>query len=378
MTPPDEPLEQGGDLRSDIVKAFEADSVAQDGGEAVQQQPVAQPEAQAPAPAAAVERARDAQGRFITQPDVAAAATDATKAAAVAAQPQQQQQVQQPAAPVQGPPPGWSAQSKSLYAGLPDAIKADIAKRETEMSQGLAKLAEYKNLDPYVEMARNSRTTLHEALARYVKAEQTLETDPTSGLLWLANNYKVDPAQLMYGLCRMYNIHPLQLVQAIGGDMPPHQQGQPQPPSNQTDPRTAQQLQAMNERLQFMEREREQVENQSINGQISAFAADPANRFFENVRHRMAHIIRTSPPEANLTLKQVYEDACWADPEVRAVLINEQRTPQTSKPTPPAINGRASRGSLPTGSPLPGGTLTRNEPASSLREEIQRAYEEHR
>lgn len=371
------------DLRGDIMRAFKEDQDDQPAAD----DPAERGPADDPSASLAGQQARDAQGRFTTKPTQPDASAEASRAAAEAAArsqqpPQAGAQAVVPQAPRAGPPPGWSVASKALYDKLPDAIKADIAKRETEVAAGFAKLAEYKGLDPYVEMARNARTSLPEALQRYVNAEQALETDPVSGTLWLAQRYNVDPVQLMYGLCQMHNIHPLQLVQAMGGDMPPgHQNGQGDPrlqPHQQGDPRTMQQLQAMNERLAYMEQERESAEDQAISSQIGAFAQDPANRFFENVRHHMAHIIRTAPQNAQLTLKDVYDQACWANPEIREVLINERATQHQGVVNGRRASERRAASSLPPGSPVAGGTMRRDEPADSLREEIERAFDEHR
>ena len=346
---PDEPLEQplapetttpepADDLRADIMRAVE-----EEGG------------LETPAQ----ERARDAQGRFTrsSEPQQPLTGLPSERAAGEAAANQQQQPPQGVVTARAGPPPGWSPTSKSLYEKLPEPIKADIAKREMEVSQGFAKLAEYKGLDEYVEMARNSRTTLPEALARYVNAENALEADPVNGLLWL---------------CSRYRTHPALLLQAIGGG----QGDQPPDPSvPQLDPRLAGHFQALDQRLGSIEQEREQIENQAISSQIHAFASDPANRYFENVRHHMAHIIRTAPQNRQLTLRDVYDEACWANPEIRELLISERSNGgQRNGLRTRAADIRRNGGSLPSGSPVVGGTLARNEPAPTLREEIERAY----
>ena len=369
-------------LRGDIINAFHTDLDEQEAVETLLDR--AEP--------SAVDRARDALGRFAREPQRSDIAQEATRAAADAARglpPQsQQQRPQEQGQPTlalrAGPPPGWSVQSKALYDKLPDAIKQDIAKRETEVSAGFAKLAEYKGLDPYVEMARNANTTLPQALQRYVNAENALETDPVSGTLWFCQRYNVDPAQLMYGLCRMHNIHPLQLVQAMGGDMPQpaHQNGQGDPrlqPRQPGDPRTMAQLQAMNERLAYMEQEREAAEDRMIGNQIMQFASDPANKYFENVRPLMAHIIRTSPPNVELTMQGVYEQACWSTPEIREVLIREQTAQAQGHINRRNASERRAASSLPPGSPVAGVTPPRNgpDPNASLRQDIENAFDEH-
>ena len=353
MLPPDEPevpqtpteTPPADDLRGDIEKAFAADQDAQSPVDQQAREPAQGP----PVPG---ERARDAYGRFTRQQEREAGQALDTS------QPQRPQEAV--AAPRAGPPPGWSVASKAIYDKLPDAVKADIAKREMEVSQGFAKLAEYKGLDPFVELARNSGTTLPEALSRYINAENALEADSINGLLWL---------------CQRYNVHPAQLLQAIGGDQGDQQ---PDPSVPQLDPRLASHFQAFDQRLGIMEQEREAAEDQAISSQIISFAHDPANRYYENVRHDMAHIIRTAPQNQPLTLKDVYEQACWAHPEIREQLINERAYGRQRNTSQRAAEIRRNGGSLPSGSPVVGGTMTRNEPAATLREEIERAFDEHR
>jgi len=73
-------------------------------------------------------------------------------------------------------------------------------RREDEVNRGLSKLAEYKGLDQYADMARQSGTNLATALERYVAAEQVLERNPIQGLLWLAQTYGVQPQALMQAM----------------------------------------------------------------------------------------------------------------------------------------------------------------------------------
>ncbi len=347
------------DLRSEIESAFKADT---DAAPAAEQGTPATP---APADASltateqqtADQRARDEQGRF-TKADQAAQAPAKVNEAAAAIGKEIQQAALDPAAvkPV-GPPPGWSPTSKAAFDALPDTVKKDIAKREEEISQGFAKLTEYKGLDPYVEMARGQNTTLPEALERYVSAENTLESDPINGMLWL---------------CQRYNVHPGQLLEAIG-------QGQGhQQPSQSADPLASvmPHLQTFDQRLSQFEAAQQQAQDQAINGEISSFAADPQNKYFANVRKEMGQIIAMADQQGQvITMKGAYEKACWANPEIRDLLIKDRIAANEAEAKRKADDARRAAGSLPTGSPIAGGTLVNNGPSSTLRGEIERAFE---
>lgn len=333
-----------------------------------------------PAPVAP---ARDSQGRFIKAPstpapavtppspvDPSRQATLATKDASTAAMAAPGSAPGAPAGRVSGPPPGWSVASKAAYDQLPDAVKADIAKREQEVASGFARLTELRGLEPYQQLARQNQTTLPEVLQRYVEAEDLLDREPIKGLLWL---------------CQRYNVHPGQLMQAIGqgapSTAPPQSNGANQNGAAggyQIPPELAgltDHLQALNQRISLFEQQQSEALDQSVASEIDTFGSDPTNRFFPNVRQEMGRLIQLADAYGQqMTLKEAYDRACWSHPEIRAHLI--QSEVMKTKAVPPARVERArlSSSSLPPGSPVPGGTLTANEPANSLREEITRAF----
>ena len=350
------------DLRADLQSAFDADQ-----GPALTPPPEA-PE-QPPSPSSSEGTRRDEFGRFLPKdapsaaPEVQKAADAAVKAAQASVVPPAQQA---PVAPGQappgaplGPPPGWSVASKAVFDKLPDPVKQDIAKREQEVSAGFAKLAEYKPLDPFVQMAQRQGTTLPEALERYVAAENLLEQEPINGILWL---------------CQRYNVHPAHLLQAIGGPA-----GGPQPPQQSPLDPVFGQLQAVNGRLAQIEQEREQFLDQQVLSQIEQFKADPANLYFENVRHDMGRRIKFADINGeDLSLKDAYDQACWAHPEIRALLINQQTEAARQGASRKTQSERSAARSLPPGSPVAGGSLARDEPAATLRDEILRSFQEYR
>ena len=336
------------DLRSTLEAAFAADAEPQEG---VSEIPGA--EQPPPAPTDPAARPRDEQGRFTARQQAEQVAREAQQAIRSPQPGQQGQPGQQaPAVPV-GPPPGWSVASKAAFDKLPEPVKADIQKRETEIAQGFAKLAEYKPLDAWIDMARQQQTTLPEALERYVAAENLLEAQPINGILWL---------------CQRYQVHPAQLLQAIQGEA-----GGPQPPQQSPLDPVYGQLQALHGRLNEFEQEKERQLDQQAYNEMEQFRADPQNRYFENVRYDMGRRMKFADLNGEvMDLQQAYDEACWAHPEIRQLLINERQAQATAQRRTQS-NGLAAKG-LPPGSPIAGGTLSNEQPAATLREEIMRSF----
>jgi hypothetical protein len=98
-------------------------------------------------------RTRDEQGRFSKDEQgeqaVVAAETPVQSPAPTTDEPAGQETTEAPVQPqAVRPPPGWSPASKAAFDALPEAVKADVAKREEEVNKGFAKLGDYKGLEP--------------------------------------------------------------------------------------------------------------------------------------------------------------------------------------------------------------------------------------
>lgn len=242
------------------------------------------------------------------------------------------------AATVEGrPPPGWSIKSKAEWDQIPAHIRADIIKREQEVDNGFAKLRDYKGIDQYAEMAKNSGTTLEAALKNYVGFEQLLQQDPVRGLLAIAQNAGINQQQLR---------------QMFGGTAPaanqPHQNGQANGASQGAqdeydDPyvRDAVQkalqsaLNPLTEKLSTLEtslqsrdeahQTRQYAEAQKI---VDEFSASDEYRYFSDVEETINRLLTTGVIERSgdfrADLAKAYEQACYLHPEVREALINDR------------------------------------------------------
>lgn len=336
------------DLRSALEAGWDELEQAPDTPE----EPLAEPETQEAEESSAAERARDEKGRFTkAQKEAEEAAEQVEQAAQQEQKPVEEKPVEQEQPQAVRPPTSWSPTAKAAFEKADPAIREAVAKREAEVNQGFAKLAEYKGLDNYVEMARNSGTSLNEALDRYIAAENLLAQDFVGGV---------------QNLCRMYGVHPVQLAQAFLGG-----QGNQTPQQPDTMAPVFQKVSALEAEVNRMNWERQQAEQQAINSQIDAFANDPANKYFDNVKETMGKLLNSGQAE---DLKDAYEKACWINPEIRGLFIKEQQDAELRKQAQAVNKAKAASKSLPTGAPAMG-IKPKAEAQTSIRGALEEAYD---
>lgn len=236
------------------------------------------------------------------------------------------------------PPPGWSVASKATWNDLPEAVKADIAKREKEVSDGFAQYKGLGELKPFAEAYERQGGSIKQAFEGYMNMDRTLQTNFVSGI---------------QAICQHYNVDPGKLAAVLGG------QGQAQ----QADDPFAARLSPLEREIQMLKSEREadrraavEHEQKSAEDTIEQFAADPKNLYFANVKATMGHLIQTGQAA---DLQDAYDKAIWANPEIRPLLIKQQ----TAAPGPSQIEQRQAAAAQArqsarsvTGSPAPGGS----------------------
>ncbi len=193
------------------------------------------------------------------------------------------------------PPPGFSVATKQAWDGLPEHVKADIAKREADIEEGTKR---YTGLSRFAEEAERNGTSLQNAVSDYVAVENQLRQDPVRGIEFLFQKMGVNPLAVLNAWVKRY--------MGQQGD-----QGQaPQP--QQIDPNAIANHAVNAVRTEFQQRQ--------IYDDIAKFSANPANRFFANVRQDMSVLVQSGKAS---NLQEAYEAACWLHPEIRAILIEE-------------------------------------------------------
>ena len=212
------------------------------------------------------------------------------------------------------PPASWSPAAKAKFLALDPDIQQEVLRREKETDKGFRERAEqlkrYEPLENVIAPRRDlwAAQGLDEATAikTLLAAQDLLEKNPVQGLTYLARSYGVDLAS----------------VAGQSGTQPAA--GTTGQPLAQPDP-VAAELQALKAELQSIKNGREQEVQSTYQAQIDAFASDPANIYFENVRPQMAALISAG---VATDLPSAYQQAIWADPNIRPLLLQEQATPK--------------------------------------------------
>jgi hypothetical protein len=193
-------------------------------------------------------------------------------------------------------------------------VKEDIAKREAGID---AAMQRYGGLAKFADEAERNHTTLQAAVTDYVAVEAELRKDPIGGIDFLCRRLGWDPRAVLAGLAKRY-------LPAPGGQNP-----QPAQTQQQFDPNAIATHAANMVRTEFQQRE--------IESQIGQFAANPANRFFDNVRQDMSILVQAGKAA---DLQTAYEAACWLNPEIRAILLEESKAGQNRAATATAVRAQ--------------------------------------
>jgi hypothetical protein len=305
----------------------------------------------------AAERVRDEKGRF------AAKVEEPAKVEAKAVEQPKLEVAAQAAAPAGvepvvtdatlRPPPGWSPAAKVAFAALPPEVQQSVAKREDEVNKGFAKLAEYKPLERFAEMARQSGTTLDRALENYTGIEQALRRDFVAGIGNLCQRQGVDPVALANVILARNGVTPTQPGEAGAA-----------PQANQNAQRVD--LSPIMQKISALENHIQQQQSQGVQSEIQRFASDPKNTFFDNVKEQMGHLINAG---VAADLADAYDKACWANPEIRGLLIKQQSAPSDQSAAAKAATQARQAAKSITGSPIAG--ASKGGPALSIEDEIR-------
>jgi len=317
----------------------------------------AEPEAQDPAEKPLGARDRDESGRFAPKAGEAPAEPISEPATAAEANPPSEEPIRVP--------PSLPAALKAKFKELSPEWREAFTKRDEDVNTAKAqwdtKAARLNRLDEIIAPHKDAWAVQglddHQALTRLVAAEKVLRETPAQGILYLAQSYGVDIRQL------------------VG------QAGQPTTaPAPQVDPMLQQALdriKTFEDTLAQQTQSQTDAQMASAQAQINEFASKPENIYFDNVKDDVAERLGSGRAK---TLQEAYEQAVWASPEIRPLLLQEQTAAAAKKAAEDAARAKAKEaknasGSV-TGSPTPGAGPVNAGPRPSLREELLASAQE--
>lgn len=263
------------------------------------------------------------------------------------------------------PPDHWSAADKETFSKAPKEVQEWALRRHKEMEADYTRktqeIAEFKRdyepieqmFAPHKSYLRTQGLTPADVVQRWHAAEQFLTEQPVEAIKWLAGNYGVDINQLA-------------------------QQEQPADP----------QIQQLNQKIAGLESqltERQQAEVQQrqsqIMDQIQSFASEtdeagnPARPYFNDVMEDMVSLARAEQAAGRTpVLKDLYDKAVWANPQVREQVLSAQRKAAEEKQAQEArAKAAAAKKAAKSVSGQPSGSTPSSDDLG-LRESLERAF----
>jgi hypothetical protein len=255
-------------------------------------------------------------------------------------------------------PQSWSAAEKAHWDKIPPEVQAVIARREEEAHRGITTLGQDAALGKKLKDVINPYLPM-------IRAEGGDEAGAVRDLLQTAYILRTASPEQKIGVFR-------HLAGQFGVDLAVAAQGVPQ-----VDP----QLQSLQRELAQLKghlTSAEQQQHQQIQGQaqamIEAFAADPKNEFYEQVKPLMAHLLVAGQAK---DMQEAYDMACHANPDVRSTILTRQQAESEAKRAAEAkAKADAKRKAAGSISGSPAGTVSTTiaaNPDLSLRDQLRQA-----
>jgi hypothetical protein len=150
--------------------------------------------------------------------------------------------------------------------------------------------------------------------------------------------------------------------------------GQPQQPGQQPahiDPRQIA-AQVRQEVMNDFQAQQEQRQKAQISKDLESFAADPQNEFFGDVGEVMLGLITATPKGRPIDIAGIYDRACYADPEIRAILQTRAKQVAAKATTASTQQARLAASSVKS-TPSTGASSVRKP--TTVREMVEAAYD---
>lgn len=240
-------------------------------------------------------------------------------------------------------PNTWKKEAAEKWAKLPPEIQAEVSRREADFHKGIE---QYRNAAQFAQ-------TMERAITPHIATLQKLGVSPDKAVSELMNaDARLRQGDIGYfaSLAGAYGFDRAQLAQIFSGEQLQPQQVDPTVSAMQ---QKVQQLEGWIQQQTMMGQQKEQ---ETLNSEIASFAADPSHSHFESVKGHMAALLQAG--QAN-DLASAYEQAIYANPQTRALVIAEQQNAARAEAAKKAqaakvassVNVRP-RAALPTAAPI--------------------------
>lgn len=272
------------------------------------------------------------------------------------------------------PPVSWKPAMREKFKELPSDIQGEILRREVDMSRGMEIVAEARRFKqefdqkcaPYAAEMASRNVSAMDAFDNYLSTAYKLRHSPPA-----------EKAALVGGLIQQYGV-PIEMLdqvlvnqQNVGAGNGATPQGDPNV-TYAVQQAMAPYQQFMNTMQQSQLQSAEQVQ-QDVRSEITTFAQDEKNEFYEDVKLEMATFLEAAAQRnQNMTLQDAYDRAILLRPDLAEVVAQRKLQSEADARNSAAAAAKAKAVGVQGSSPDTGGT--RSQPAS-LRGAIEAAID---
>lgn len=258
--------------------------------------------------------------------------------------------------PLTKAPESWKPLAKEHWAKLPSEVQAEVARREREITQTLQQTSEERKL------ANHFKESIRpfEAMIRAENRDPvTAATELFATAALLRTGTPVQKAQLVADMVKNFGIDIQALDSALVGEEIPDEQSKITKLLDQR----LQPVMSFIDEVKSVRASREATTNSEVMSEIEAFANDPKNEFFNDVREEMADLMELSSRRGRpLSLKAAYDQTIRYNPEIQQILQSRKDAEIAKK--------REAASSLPSkGAPRTGP----QQSSGSVRDDIENA-----
>jgi hypothetical protein len=257
-------------------------------------------------------------------------------------------------------PARFSADAKTAWEAAPEPVRAEVARMERELTEGLTKYKndakEFEDLRPFAEAAKKNGTTLPAVIQNYGKVETAFGISPIAGHIAAAELAGHDFRKLAEAF--LGQTHDQVAAQTEARAQQAVQAAQ----------HWEQQARAAHAELQQIKARQAETETQTAQSTIEAFAADKPR--FDELRPVMANLMKTGFAD-NLEAAYRMADRMTSDPVVQAPAPTPAPTPAPAIPAPTAQTRKGEKSI--TGAPTSGSNPANSGPAPSIKDALKRA-----
>lgn len=258
-------------------------------------------------------------------------------------------------------PASWRPEVREHWQQLPEPVRAEVARREAEVTRTLQETAE----------ARKYAESLNRAFApyeAYIRAENATPAQVIDNLMGTAVRLRTatgpELAQLMAGMVSQFGTGRFgsqfinMLDSALAGTNP-----QENDQTSQIQQVIQQQLapvqQFMTQMQQAQAQSQARVQQQAVS-EVEQFIQQ--SEFGNDVREDMADLIEMASRRGReMTLKDAYEQACQLNPSIRAALAQRRQNGAAQGQNAAAQRARAAAVSVPSTGPAVGAPAPAND-----------------